>query len=276
MKKIIFIQSHNGGQLANQLWNFVSIYAYALEKKYILINPTFDQYSIHFEQFKNNALLSPNFKIKIFNKNLSWLLMRIFLFINKFIKIGESFQTGLDSEGILLPPTNNDFSPTKSILFFNGWLFRNPKGLEKFRKEITHAFRPIKEYELKINSYWERLDNRRFKIAIHIRRTDYKTLYPQYYYELDEYNYIMEMLKAYFKDKNPQFMIFSDEERKFEEFKNFSEDEIVISNNPFIVDLFLISKCDLIVGPPSTFSQFASWLGEKDLKTVDNIKTFKL
>src|SRR5689334_3374904 len=95
--KLIFIQSHNDGRLANQLWNFVSIYAYCIDKKNILINPTFDRYANYFEEFRNNSFRSPNFKLNLFNKNLSWLLMKVFLKINQYIKIGKSLQTGFDS-----------------------------------------------------------------------------------------------------------------------------------------------------------------------------------
>ena len=43
-KKIIILW-HNGGRLANQLWLYISVYAYALEKKYDLENHTFFEYS---------------------------------------------------------------------------------------------------------------------------------------------------------------------------------------------------------------------------------------
>src|SRR3989344_2287792 len=39
--KRIIILDHNRGRLANQLWNFMSIYAYCLEKGYALENYSF-------------------------------------------------------------------------------------------------------------------------------------------------------------------------------------------------------------------------------------------
>lgn len=278
MKKIIFIQSHNGGRLANQLWNFVSVYAYCLEKKYVLINPTFFQYAKYFEQFHNNSLLSPNFKLKLFNKNISFIIMNIFLSINKVVKIGKSFQTGEDSDAIVLPPTDNSFGFREPIGFFNGWLFRNKDGLEKFRREVTHAFRPAKEYQEKLDNFTGTLDPNHFKVAIHIRRTDYKThLNGKYYYEIEEYKKVMKMIIEKYKAKNIFFIIFSDEPRTLEEFKEF-KDNVILSPflEDFVVDLFLISKCDLIVGPPSSFTQFAAWIGQKELRPIEDIKNFNL
>lgn len=278
MKKIIFIQSHNGGRLANQLWNFVSVYAYCLEKGYILINPTFDHYSKYFEQFKNNSFLSPNFKLNIFNKNLSWLIMRIILKINKVIGIGQSFQTGEDSNAIILPPTDDSFKVNKPVGFFNGWLFRNTDGLEKFRKEITHTFRPAKEYQIKIDNFLQTLSPDQFKVAIHIRRTDYKHHdNGKYYYEIEEYISVMKQIKAKYYDKNLLFIVFSDESWELSEFKDVGS-AVMISPflEDFVVDLFLISNCELIVGPPSSFTQFASWLGQKQLSPIESVANFKI
>lgn len=36
----------------------------------------------------------------------------------------------------------------------------------------------------------------------------------------------------------------------------------------------MLSRMDLIVGPPSTFSQFASWYGKTKLIVIENIKEF--
>ncbi len=145
--------------------------------------------------------------------------------------------------------------------------------MEKFREKIKYTFRPAEEYQLIIDKFYGELDQSRFKIAIHIRRTDYKDhLGGKYYYEIEEYKKVMKKLSKEFKD--PIFIIFSDEERTQEEFSEFKKEEVVISKNTFIVDLFLISKCDLIAGPPSSFTQFAAWYGETTLRPIEDISKF--
>lgn len=278
MKKIIFIQSHNGGRLANQLWNFISIYAYCLEKGYILINPTFDQYSRYFEQFKNNSLLSPNIKFNILNKNISWFMMNLFLKMNRFIGLGRTYQTGEDSNAIILPPTDRGFNFTEPVGFFNGWLFRNKDGLEKFKSQVKHAFRPSKEYEIKLDKFLKTFSPKQFKVAIHIRRTDYKThLDGQYYFEIEDYKNVIRKIEKKFSQKKLVFIICSDEPRSLSEFADI-QNEVILSPflEDFVVDLFLISECDLIVGPPSSFTQFAAWIGEKQLKQITDMKNFTL
>lgn len=273
--KIIFIQSHNGGRLANQLWNFVSIYAFCLEKGYILINPTFKDYSIHFAEFQDNSLLSPNLRIpKILNKDLAMIALNLSLKINSKIRIGSFFQTGEDSNPIILPPTNSDFKIETAVAFFNGWLFRNTNGLEKYKDQIRYKFRPNASIQIAIDEFYKNLDPNRFKIAIHVRRTDYKQhLNGKYFFEIRQYKKVMKDLKEEFKDRSPIFIIFSDENRSQEEFLEFSKDEVILSKNSFVADLFLISRCDLIVGPPSSFTQFAAWYGDKDLRPIEDINS---
>jgi hypothetical protein len=54
------------------------------------------------------------------------------------------------------------------------------------------------------------------------------------------------------------FLICSNEPVKIEDFEGM---QIVTEARHFIVDLFSLSKCDYIIGPPSTFSWWASFYG---------------
>jgi len=271
MMKLLIIESHNGGRLANQLWNFISIYAYAVEKKYFLVNPTFAEYSGLFAQFKNNPLGSPNANFNFLPKNSGQLLLKVIKKLNKIIPIAHSVQTGEADGAIILPPTNPDFKPDKPVLLFNGWLFRNTTGLEKHRTEVMHKFRPAQEFQDQIDKFWQRLPEDSFKIAVHIRRTDYKQhLDGRYFFEIERYLKEMAVRSKAHPDKAICFVIFSDEPREMVEFKSVdSRHQVVISKNPAIVDLFLLSKCDEIIGPPSTFSQFASWYGQNRLNVIE-------
>ena len=59
MKKIVIIRSA-GNELANQLWNYASVYAYALERKVSLENPAFFEYGEYF------AMRAPSIFFKLF------------------------------------------------------------------------------------------------------------------------------------------------------------------------------------------------------------------
>ena len=66
---------------------------------------------------------------------------------------------------------------------------------------------------------------------------------------------------SYFKDPNILFFISSNEKIQFsDKYHTFC-----LNDGGAIDDLYGLSICDYIVGPPSTFSQFASFLGQKPL-----------
>lgn len=274
--KIVIIQSHNGGRLANQLWNYISIYAYCVDKKYLLINPTFEPYAKYFHYLENNSLHSPSLRMKGYlGKNWGHILSSFLLKVNSRIKIANVLHTGHEDNAIILPPTNNAFQARYPVLFLNGWLFRNTLGLDKHGDTVREKFKPAKQYRDAIDSFLLDIPRDKLKIAVHMRRTDYKDhLNGKYFYEVNDYLNGMKKLREEFKDNNVIFVIFSDEKRDKAEFNGINEDELMISNNEFIVDLFLLAKMDLIIGPPSTFSQFASWYGNVKLRVIEAVEDF--
>src|SRR6185436_5554957 len=62
MKKIIIIRT-SGNELANQLWNYASIYAYSLEKNLEIFNPSFFEYG---EYFRMKSWTNTLFRILFF------------------------------------------------------------------------------------------------------------------------------------------------------------------------------------------------------------------
>ena len=71
-KKVIILQ-HNGGRLANQLWPFVSIYAYCLENNFELDNYCFFEYTRYFSIKIQNRLIDWVFFKRTGNLNDSFL-----------------------------------------------------------------------------------------------------------------------------------------------------------------------------------------------------------
>ena len=61
---------------------------------------------------------------------------------------------------------------------------------------------------------------------------------------------------------NCRFIIFSNDDKL--NISNYSSSfkDVGISKNTVPTDHYLLSKCDYIIGPPSTFSLWASYMGE--------------
>ncbi|WP_169730557.1 alpha-1,2-fucosyltransferase [Xylanibacter oryzae] len=106
-------------------------------------------------------------------------------------------------------------------------------------------------------------------LGVHIRRGDYKYyLDGRYYYSVEEYIDYMRRLIFLFPQKRVSFFISTNE-------KNIeipSDVNFFINNNATVVDdLYCLSLCDYIVGPPSSFSRFSSYIGQVPIHQIKNM-----
>lgn len=101
-------------------------------------------------------------------------------------------------------------------------------------------------------------------IGIHMRRGDYCNWREgKYFYSIDEYNGIMTRIEALFPGQKIGFYIATNESLHSD-----------LRPNEFhgiggaAEDLYALSNCDYIAGPPSTFSKWASLMGHKPLHII--------
>lgn len=284
MKKVIVLQ-HNGGRLANQLWLFISVYAYCLEKGYVCFNHTFFEYARYFNVYPNGALL-----IRLFSKLYSFFeiaipsLRRYYRFIFRrlyslfvyFIKIFKKseiiFAEKYESPSRFFIPPSGCFSEEisrfdtniQNKIYLVGWLFRNPSGIEKFRDEIKKYFRPRDRFIIPIEREIKNLRNSYNKIiGVHIRQGDYQKIFKGGDLCLSEhetFGIIKEYIDIFNVDvEKTCFLVFSDGAINPSEFPGI---HMKISKNKVdIQDLFELSMTDAIIGSDSTFGAFASYYG---------------
>ena len=278
MKKIIILK-HSRGELANQLWNYVSIYSYGLEIGIgtKVRNPSFFEYHHYF-----NFLTHENFFTRFLSfwfrnsagrrndlRNRLW--RNIYFIYAKVIKTLIRFSTekillsseNNNSQAIYLPPTSLvNLLENKETGYFVGWLFRNPVGINKFKNELTQSFSPNEKIKNKVDEIIKPLRLKYHKIVgIHIRQSDYKEFKGGIYF-IDQKR-IKEIIEEYIKqntiDRNQiLFIITSDGKIEKEIFDDLN---IYISKENAVTDLFILSKTDTIIGSDSSFGAFASWYG---------------
>ena len=93
-------------------------------------------------------------------------------------------------------------------------------------------------------------------VGVHIRRTDYKEyLNGKYYYSLVQYKQIILNLRELIGEHKVYFVLFSDEIIQLD-LPNCTQ-----SHGTWYQDLDSMSVCDYLIGPPSTFSCWASYMG---------------
>ncbi len=276
-KKAIIL-AHPGGELGSQLWNFASVYAYCLERKMACENYSFFEY---FEFFPN--LVPKNLFIKTifflpFSKYRGRKFDRIPKFFRLLYKVYVSLMKLIFKERILLsdetnregvfilPPSSEareiNVLEKKKIFAFDKRTFRNPVGMEKYRREIISFFSPNKKIQLNVQ---RKLTDLRSKyenvIGVHIRQGEYRS-YKRGKFFVDQGHmrtFIDEFIEKFRIDrKKTCFYITSDSKIENKFFEGLC---YVLGEGDPATELFMLSGTDIIIGSDSNFGSFASYYG---------------
>ena len=158
--------------------------------------------------------------------------------------------------------------------FKKGWdTMHDTRYLAKTKKELQHIFRPRQEICEKAEAMLHNIrNNSDFIVGVHIRRGDYATWHEgRFFYELEEYHQFMLRVKEVYKDKRVSFFISSNEDFSLEQFTNCECSKYGKEPSGAILDLYTLSLCDFIIGPFSTYSRWASFIGEVPLCFLETI-----
>ena len=150
----------------------------------------------------------------------------------------------------------------------NCWYYRDYSALFKHRDLILKLFMPTDQCQKDITRYINKINvSGRLNVGVHIRRGDYKTWHRGKYFFSDmEYKRWM-MLLAKKCEIRIQFVLFSNESVDISVFHDNFYD-VCLGPGSQITDLYSMSKCDYIMGPPSTYSWWAAFYGNKPYLTL--------
>lgn len=145
----------------------------------------------------------------------------------------------------------------------SSWNYRDANALAKCEEAVRAFFKPL-HVERAEHILKDLRGEGEILIGVHIRRTDYKTfLSGRYYFEDDVYRREMSNVQSLLAEKgNVRFVMFSDE--KLEE-SHFSGLPCSFMHGSAVEDQWMMSQCDYLMGPPSTFSAWASFVGKVPL-----------
>lgn len=241
------------GQTCNRLWTYVASVAECIaEKKKMII--IFYDWTI--EDFPN-LLHCPFIYFPLYHK---WYLER-----------GNGWN---NYKGLTWKATHNE-KMDKIFSFFRctkGWNTRtDTRYLKATKPQLQQIFRPKDE----ITSKAEKLIANMKKeydmvVGVHIRRGDYATWNDgKFFYTLEEYHMFMLRLKNTYKDKKIGFFISSNENFTIDIFKECNCARFGKESSGAILDLYTLSICDRIIGPFSSYSRWASFIGNVPLCFIE-------
>jgi hypothetical protein len=269
---MVIIQQKTG-QLANRLFLFSKFIVNAIENDYELINPTFDEYCIHFESTRNNKFGGYPISVNL-NNGSSFRAFQIKTDVMRMIMPETSryeFVTPNRSSKQDLSDISFIKKAKQKTVYARGWYFNDGNNLKKYAPEIRSIFKPdsdiIDEVEACLSPVKAAHD---VLIGIHIRRGDYKTWKSgRYFYNNETYRFYMKSLQKQFNElgKSVAFVICSNE---FFSLDWFRELNCYRAPGGIISDLYTLAECDYIFGPPSTYSMWASYYGNRPLKHLEH------
>ena len=255
MSKVVI--SYDGcGQTCNRFWSWIPLFL--LKKRenvrvYILLPDYHLKYFPKLIQYFAFPCCSINqffFRFLGYNKvkGIYWRMFNnrvaisIYKYINKFFSIKifiNAWDMVMNMESLKLDTSEKEivrelFSPS-----------------DKVKKDVDEQFTNIRsDFDI--------------IVGVHIRRGDYLQYHKgMFYYTNDKYWEVMTQMKKIYAPKKICFIICSNEVIDLNAFKEIDCQCIKIASA--VHDLYALSKVDYIIGPPSTFSKWASFIGDVPL-----------
>lgn len=238
------------GQTCNRLWSYVATIAECVVEK------------------KKMMIIFFDYSIKDFPFFLSCSFIYFPLYQKWFLEKGNNWNR---FKGLTWKATHNVWLDKIYYFlgFFKGWHTRdNTRYLAIAKKEIIRIFTPKKEITEKASKTIQLLrETADIVVGVHIRRGDYQQWNNgRFYYTIRQYSDFMKRVEDVFPHKKITFFISSNEWFEIDEFSGMScfrygQDE----SSAEILDLYTLSICDYIIGPFSTYSRWASFIGETPL-----------
>jgi len=107
-------------------------------------------------------------------------------------------------------------------------------------------------------------------VGVHIRRGDYATWNDgRFFYSLRDYHQFMLRIQNTYKNKRIGFFISSNEEFSIDMFEGCQCARFNQESSGAVLDLYTLSICDRIIGPFSSYSRWASFIGEVPLCFIE-------
>jgi hypothetical protein len=268
----------DGGGLANRLFVFANVIATGVVTAHRVVNPAFRHWADSFEGTAGDAMSAfPRRRRALFG---SPLFARIAASLSyRACKVLAGTRRGPVRVMSLSWPQHYDLdSPEEAadlrrrrLVLFKGWLFRNPSGVESCAARIRDFFRPIsdirEEADRVVAAARSETD---VLVGVHVRHRDYRDFMEgRYFYPFPTYVDLMRSLAARVAPRRAAFLVCSDEAQD----RSAADDlRVTFSTMGPVQDLWALSRCDMVMGPPSTFSAWAGFLGEVPLWELDEAR----
>ncbi|HZZ71162.1 MAG TPA: hypothetical protein VFE24_02860 [Pirellulales bacterium] len=264
------------GRLGNQLFLFANLLACAIENDLTLLCPMFGANADYFASWRENWLcrypLPPRRPVSRRRRELARRgLYRLGRIVSRFAPAGR--WTGAielaESESFELAAPDFVWRARYQRMFLTGWMFRAEAEMIKHAAAIRELFHPCEPFQ---SEAAERVRRARLEadvlVGMHLRRGDYRLFAGgKYFYTWEQYRAVFDRVADLFPGRRVAFLACSDEPIPE---GAFPPHRVLHEPAPFMSDLAALAGCDYLVGPPSSFSAWASYYGDKPLLQLNS------
>lgn len=160
-----------------------------------------------------------------------------------------------------------------------GWCARFPDLFLKYKPELRALFAFLPTVKAPVDQMLEPFDNR-IKLGVHIRRGDYaRWCHGRYFFSDKQYLHAIREFIRLNEGKEVEVFICSNDpnlDRTFYQ-ESLGRESVHFPQGNAAEDLYLLSQCDSLIGPPSSYSLVASmyrdtpvyWISDAE-KTLEN------
>ena len=268
----------NKGWLGNALFVFANFIACAEENNLTIANPALDEYAELFQTTSEDFFCRypPRKSFYQGNKTTRHLLNRTAYLLTRAlarsgikwrrlrpITLDHGEELRLDSPEFIASLGRGQ------LIFVQGWLFRERSNFTRHADAIRRYFTPLQSFLDNVDGLIRQArEDCDVLIGVHIRHGDFKTFMGgKYFFEIDEYIRVMERVAQLFPDQRIGFLVCTNVEVKK---SALSQHQVTFGRGHIVEDLYSFARCDYIVGPPSTYSMWASFYGSVPLYTIED------
>jgi hypothetical protein len=256
------------GRLANRLLLFAHFIATGMEYGFTVLNPAFGNYARYFPSTARDLLCRfprpTPFPAFPFGRPVAYgatlLAAGALLALQHcgrevgLIRLRRNQYLDLDGRPF------RAFLRRHRTILVQDWFFRSAANCDRHGDAIRAYFTPWEHHrERSRNLVQPARDRRRFLVGVHIRQGDYAAFKNgRFLYSHAQYRDVMQRVEAAFPHDRVIFLVCSDAPIPAEAFTGL---DVLYGNGHELEDLYALAACDRLVGPPSTYSKWASFYG---------------
>jgi hypothetical protein len=280
------------GKLGNRLILFAHFIACARENNVSVYNPSFQEYARYFASTRHDlwCRYEPNGPDHGHRRAVPWEATRTLLYHATYLPprwLAALKCTDWPVKVIRIPmeesydPASPEFKQllrTRRLVVVQGWsFFGDGAALSRNADAVREYFRPIPEHVVNVSRISAAARARGdVLVGVHCRQGDYKTAFGgKYWYSVEQYREVLRRIVHRFAPRKVSFLVCSDAPQIREALAGLN---VSWGSGQLIEDMYAFAECDYLVGPPSTFSGWASFYGQVPicrLETADAEIKFK-